>query len=145
MSWNKKQTKDDSQGKARESTGSAAATTLDLQNGDVRAAVFGLLKNDADIMKTIIDAVSQAIVRKLLDTPSLWLLWKTERWSRPHEDDYRCRQSSHREETAGHSVIHDFSEKQKDKADLQLKGLNYSENATSLRGVRERRPSRETG
>ena len=70
MSRNKKQTKDDSQGKARESTGSAAATTLDLQNGDVRAAVFGLLKNDADIMKTIIDAVSQAIVRKLLDTQS---------------------------------------------------------------------------
>ena len=69
-------------------------------------------------MKTIIDAVSQAIVRKLLDTPSFmtslknrkmkptswrrlsmpsvkpswgncwtlrhsWLLWKTERWSRP--------------------------------------------------------------
>ena len=29
-----------------------------------------LLKNDEDIMATIIDAVSQAIVKKLLDTPS---------------------------------------------------------------------------
>ena len=69
MSRNKaKQTRDDTQGKRRESAGTASI--LDLQNGDVRAAVFGLLKNDEDIMKTIIDAVSQAIVKKLLDTPS---------------------------------------------------------------------------
>ena len=40
----------------REST----RTPLDLKNGFVRAAVFGLKKNDDDIMKTIIDAVSQA-------------------------------------------------------------------------------------
>ena len=70
MSRNKKQgTKDDTQAKRRESA-STAATNLDFQNGDVRAAVFGLLKNDEDIMATIIDAVSQAIVKKLLDTPS---------------------------------------------------------------------------
>ena len=71
MSRNKsKQARDDTQGKRRESAGTASNSTLDLQNGDVRAAVFGLLKNDEDIMKTIIDAVSQAIVKKLLDTPS---------------------------------------------------------------------------
>ena len=70
MSRNKKQgTKDDTQAKRRESA-STAATILDFQNGDVRAAVFGLLKNDEDIMATIIDAVSQAIVKKLLNTPS---------------------------------------------------------------------------
>ena len=57
MSRNKKQVRDDTQGKRRESTG----TPHDLQNGIVRAAVFSLLKNDDDIMKTIIDAVSQAI------------------------------------------------------------------------------------
>ena len=71
MSRNKsKQARDDTQGKRRESAGTASSSTLDLQNGDVRAAVFVLLKNDEDIMKTIIDAVSQAIVKKLLDTPS---------------------------------------------------------------------------
>ena len=69
MSRNKKQgTKDDTQAKRRESA--STATKLDFQNGDVRAAVFGLLKNDEDIMATIIDAVSQAIVKKLLSTPS---------------------------------------------------------------------------
>ena len=69
MSRNKKQgTKDDTQAKRRESASNA--TKLDFQNGDVRAAVFGLLKNDEDIMATIIDAVSQAIVKKLLSTPS---------------------------------------------------------------------------
>ena len=70
MSRNKKQgTRDDTQAKRRESA-STAATNLDFQNGNVRAAVFGLLKNDEDIMATIIDAVSQAIVKKLLDTPA---------------------------------------------------------------------------
>ena len=38
---------DDTQAKRRESS-STAATNLDFQNGDVRAAVFGLLKNDED-------------------------------------------------------------------------------------------------
>ena len=66
MSRNKNQgTKDDTQAKRRESASTAAATKLDFQNGDVRAAVFGLLKNVEDIMATIIDAVSQAIVKKL--------------------------------------------------------------------------------
>ena len=76
MSRNKsKQARDDTQGKRRESVGTASSSTLDLQNGDVRAAVFGLLKNDEDIMKTIIDAVSQAIVKKLLDIPSFLTSW----------------------------------------------------------------------
>ena len=44
--------------------------SLDFQNGEVRAAVFGLIKNDADIMNTIINVVSDAIVKKLLDNPS---------------------------------------------------------------------------
>ena len=69
VSEQKQGTRDDTQAKRRESE-STAATNLDFQNGDVRAAVFGLLKNDEDIMATIIDAVSQAIVKKLLDTPS---------------------------------------------------------------------------
>ena len=69
MSRNKKQgTKDDTQAKRRESA--STPTKLDFQNGDVPAAVFGLLKNDEDIMATLIDAVSQAIVKKLLSTPS---------------------------------------------------------------------------
>ena len=69
MYRNKKQgTKDDTQAKRRESA--STATKLDFQNADVRAAVFGMLKNDEDIMATIIDAVSQAIVKKLLSTPS---------------------------------------------------------------------------
>ena len=56
MPRNKMQgTKDDTQAKRRESASTAAATKLDFQNGDVRAAVFGLLKNDEDIMATIID------------------------------------------------------------------------------------------
>ena len=72
MSRNKKQgTRDDTQAKRRENASRpTAATKLDFQNGDVRATVFGLLKNDEDIMATIIDAVSQAIVKKLLNTPS---------------------------------------------------------------------------
>ena len=68
VSEKKQGTKDDTQAKRRESA--STATKLDFQNGDVRAAVFGLLKNDEDIMATIIDAVSQAIVKKLLSTPS---------------------------------------------------------------------------
>ena len=44
--------------------------SLNFQNGEVRAAVSGLIKNDADIMNTIIDVVSDAIVKKLLDNPS---------------------------------------------------------------------------
>jgi len=44
--------------------------SLNFQNGNVRAAVFGLIKNDADIMNTIINVVSDAIVKKLLDNPS---------------------------------------------------------------------------
>ena len=39
-------------------------------NGHVRAAVFGLIKNDADIMNTIINVVNDAIVKKLLENPS---------------------------------------------------------------------------
>ena len=38
--------------------------------GGVRAAVFGLLKSDDDIMRTITDAVSHTIVKKLLDNLS---------------------------------------------------------------------------
>ena len=48
----------------------AEAVTKMFQNGDVRAAVFGLIQNVDDSVNTIINAVSQAIVKKLLDNTS---------------------------------------------------------------------------
>ncbi len=48
----------------------AEAVTKMFQNGDVRAAVFGLIQNVDDSVNTIINAVSQAIVKKLLGNPS---------------------------------------------------------------------------
>ena len=41
-----------------------------IQYGDVRAAVLGLIQKHDDILKSILETVSKAIVKKLVDSPS---------------------------------------------------------------------------
>ena len=46
------------------------SVSITIQDGDVRAAVLGLIQNDDDIMKSILETVIQAIVKKLMDSPN---------------------------------------------------------------------------
>ena len=43
----------------------ATAAALDMNEGDIRDAVLNLIQNDQDIMRTIMESVTQAIVGKL--------------------------------------------------------------------------------
>ena len=44
--------------------------TKPFQDGDVRAAILELIGTDEDVMKSIVDSVSQVIVTKLLSNDS---------------------------------------------------------------------------
>ena len=46
------------------------SASMTIQDGDVRAAVLSLIQNDDDIMKKILETVTQAIVKKHMDSPN---------------------------------------------------------------------------
>ena len=46
------------------------SASMTIQNGDVRAAILSLIQNDDDIMKKILETVTQAIIQKLMDSPN---------------------------------------------------------------------------
>ena len=46
------------------------SASMTIQDGDVRAAVLSLIQNDDDIMKKILETVTQAIIQKLMDSPN---------------------------------------------------------------------------
>ena len=46
------------------------SVSITIQDGDALAAVIGLIQNDDDIMKKILETVTQAIVKKLMDSPN---------------------------------------------------------------------------
>ena len=46
------------------------SASMTIQDGDVRAIVLSLIQNDDDIMKKILEMVTQAIVKKLMESPN---------------------------------------------------------------------------
>ena len=56
-------------GECGKEAGESMPDALGFQGGDVRAAILTLIENDENIMKKILEAVTEAIVIKLMNNP----------------------------------------------------------------------------
>ena len=58
--------KSNDKGKKSEKSG-----PVDVQDGDMRSAILEIIQTDEDIMNSVIESVSQAIVTKFMNNPKL--------------------------------------------------------------------------
>ena len=49
----------------------AKSGPVDVQDGDMRSAILEIIQTDQDIMNSVIESVSQAIVTKFMNNPEL--------------------------------------------------------------------------
>ena len=76
------------------------SASMTIQDGDVRAAVLSLIQNDDDIMKKMMETVTQAIIKKLMESPNFLeklanKFLKNGVLDNIKQDIMRCRQWTH--------------------------------------------------